>query len=194
MRDGESVVWIGQVTETNAKYNLAPVLFDELLLTPTRPFPTAMPPGAKRRPPSLASQVGGPGDTIEAAVRALEALSGQEGQEDQNSPLLLNFLLPPSRPSFPKPTPTTPPKRNWKASSSASTSSSSSPSSPPDAVIRNNNKRDVTPDEFPHPHQRLSNGGYSLVDCWQFHGRSHCPVSRRYQASHQLILTHQLEF
>jgi hypothetical protein len=112
-------------------------------------------------------------------VRALEALSGQEGQEDQNSPLLLNFLLPPSRPLFPLPTPTTPPKRNRKASSPASTSSTSS-SSPPDAVIRNN-KRDVALDEFPHPYQRLSDGSYSLLDCWHFHGRSQCPVCLRYR-------------
>lgn len=141
-----------------------------------------MPPRAKRRPPSPASPMDNPTDAMEAAVRLVEELSGQEGQEDQNSPLL-NFLLPPSRPRILLPTPTTPPRRrsNKRTSTPTSSSSLSARSSPsPPALIRNSDhKRAADPDQFPHQYRRLPDGSYSLVECWELHGRSRCTVSLR---------------
>ena len=147
---------------------------------------TTMPPGAKRRLPFTALSADSLVDTMQDAVRAVEVLSGQEGQEHQDSPLLLNFLLPPSRPFVLSPTPTTPPRRNKRTSSS---SISASTSSPPVIRKRKSNERgDGDLDDFPRPYQRLSDGRYTPLDCWNLHGQSHCPVSICYQCPHHHAL------
>lgn len=126
-------------------------------------------------PPPARPSSGAASDALQAAVRALGTLSGQDSQDDQalEQSLHLPFLLPPARPP-PAPAATAPPRRRPRqpAFSVASSSTASVPTAP--SVIKR--RRVIDEDEFPHVYSPLSDGGFTLGDCWNLHGREHCPV------------------